>query len=81
MDPGAVNTEFSTVRWQDKQQADNFYADFTPLVAADIAECILFCATRPAHVNIAELMVYRTDQALVSHINKRGATQVSSVFD
>jgi 3-hydroxy acid dehydrogenase / malonic semialdehyde reductase len=81
VDPGAVNTEFSTMRWQDKNKADNFYNDFDPLVATDIAECILFCATRPAHVNIAELVVYPTEQASANHLNKRDATQKKSIFD
>jgi NADP-dependent 3-hydroxy acid dehydrogenase YdfG len=62
--PGMVNTEFSEVRWKgDKERADNFYKGMTPLVAEDIADTVLFCATRPAHVNIAEMVVYPTDQA------------------
>lgn len=62
--PGAVNTEFSTVRFKgDKEKADNVYLGFDPLLANDIAEAILFCATRPAHVNVSELEIYPTAQA------------------
>lgn len=64
--PGATNTEFSTVRWKDKQRADDFYKDFDPLVADDIADAIIYCVTRPQHMNIAELVVYPTEQATVS---------------
>lgn len=69
--PGAVNTEFSTVRWQDKEKADGFYADFNPLVAADIADAVLYCVTRPAHVNVSEIVVYPTDQANATMIKRR----------
>lgn len=78
--PGAVNTEFSTVRWKDKEKADKFYADFTPLVATDVAEAIVFCATRPPHVSVAEIVIYPTDQASMNHINKQGS-KVKSPFD
>lgn len=70
--PGAVNTEFSTVRWKDKEKADKFYEEFTPLVANDVAEAIVFCATRPPHVSIAELVIYPTDQASVNHYYRPG---------
>lgn len=68
--PGAVNTEFSTVRWNDKKRADDFYKDFQPLVANDIADAIIYCTTRPAHINIAELVIYPTAQASVAHIHR-----------
>ena len=71
VDPGAVETEFSEVRWQDKDKAKEFYKDFTPLVAEDIADAVVYCATRPAHVNIAEMVVFPTDQASVHHINRK----------
>ena len=62
--PGMVHTEFSEVRWKgDKAKSDDFYKNMTPLTANDIADSIVFCATRPAHVNIAELVIYPTDQA------------------
>lgn len=61
--PGAVNTNFSAVRFRgDKEAADNVYAEMEPLTAADVAEIIVFCASRPSHVNISELIVLATDQ-------------------
>lgn len=78
--PGAVNTEFSTVRWKDKERADTFYEDFTPLQANDIADAIIYCASRPPHVSIAELVIYPTDQASVNHLHKPGKS-VKSLID
>jgi NADP-dependent 3-hydroxy acid dehydrogenase YdfG len=78
--PGAVNTEFSTVRWKDKEKADKFYADFIPLVADDIADAVVYCATRPLHVAIAEMLIYPTDQASANHLNRPGQ-QVKGMFD
>jgi len=71
VNPGAVDTEFSTVRFKgDKKRADNVYQGFKPLVANDIAEIIYFIATRPPHVNIAEALVLPTAQASASIINR-----------
>ncbi len=67
--PGAVNTEFSQVRFHgDKERADKVYDGFIPLVAQDVAETIWFAASRPAHVNINELTVMPTAQASVTNI-------------
>jgi NADP-dependent 3-hydroxy acid dehydrogenase YdfG len=66
--PGAVETEFSEVRWQDKERAKKLYQGFAPLVADDIADAVLYCATRPPHVNIAEVVVYPQAQASVTQI-------------
>lgn len=71
IDPGAVHTEFSEVRWKDKKRSDDFYSTFTPLVANDIADAIIYCTTRPAHVAIAEMLIYPNDQASVNHFNKK----------
>lgn len=62
--PGAVETEFSLVRFKgDKARADKVYAGFEPLVAMDVAETIWFAVSRPAHVNINEMIVMPTAQA------------------
>lgn len=71
IDPGLVETEFSLVRFKgDKERADQVYQGFTPLTALDIADSVVFCATRPAHVNISELVILPTDQASPYHVNK-----------
>lgn len=70
--PGAVNTEFSEVRFHgDKERADKVYNGFTPLIADDVAETIWFAASRPAHVNINELTVMPTAQASVTNIFRK----------
>ena len=62
--PGAVETEFSLVRFHgDQQRADQVYDGFENLVAEDIAECIWFCVSRPPHVNINDMIVMPTAQA------------------
>ncbi|MEZ5105422.1 MAG: SDR family NAD(P)-dependent oxidoreductase [Draconibacterium sp.] len=70
--PGAVNTEFSTVRFGgDKERANQVYKGFTPLYANDIAETILFIVTRPKHVNIDDVLIMPTDQAFSRDFNRR----------
>lgn len=65
--PGAVETEFSLVRFDgDQQRADAVYAGMTPLVAADVAEVIGFVATRPSHVNLDQIVIRPRDQASAS---------------
>lgn len=62
--PGAVETEFSLVRFDgDQQRADAVYSGMTPLVAADIAEVIGFVASRPSHVNLDQIIIRPRDQA------------------
>ncbi|MFY9154389.1 MAG: SDR family NAD(P)-dependent oxidoreductase [Prolixibacteraceae bacterium] len=62
--PGAVETEFSMVRFKgDQERAAKVYAGFTPLSGKDIAETILFIITRPAHVCIDDLRIMPTSQA------------------
>lgn len=69
--PGMVQTEFSEVRFKgDKERADNVYKGFDPLKPEDIADIIAFVATRPYHVNIADLVVMPSAQA-TSTIVKR----------
>ena len=65
--PGAVETEFSLVRFAgDQQRADAVYQGMTPLVAADIAEVIGFVASRPSHVNLDQIVIRPRDQATAS---------------
>jgi NADP-dependent 3-hydroxy acid dehydrogenase YdfG len=67
--PGAVDTEFSEVRFKgDKDRAKKVYDGYEPLHAQDIAETIWFVASRPAHVNINDLLVMPTAQASTSHL-------------
>ncbi|OZJ03519.1 hypothetical protein BZG36_03423 [Bifiguratus adelaidae] len=64
INPGLVNTEFSTVRFSgDKAKADNVYKGMNPLTGQDVAEIIVFAASRPDHVNIADLLVFPVNQA------------------
>jgi 3-hydroxy acid dehydrogenase/malonic semialdehyde reductase len=58
VDPGLVESEFSTVRFRgDREQAKAVYEGVEPVTPADVAECVLFAVTRPPHVNIDELVV------------------------
>lgn len=66
--PGAVETEFSEVRWNDKERAKEFYKDFEPLIAEDIADAALYCATRPPRVDIEEMIIMPTVQASANHL-------------
>lgn len=69
---GLVNSNFSTVRFRgEKQKADALYADVAlggPLYPEDVAECILFALTRPAHVNIDEILVMALAQSSGTNI-------------
>ncbi|MDB5155272.1 MAG: NADP-dependent 3-hydroxy acid dehydrogenase YdfG [Mucilaginibacter sp.] len=72
VNPGAVETEFSEVRFKgDKARAKKVYEGFEPLVAMDIAETIWFAVSRPAHVNINELTVMPTAQATATNIFRK----------
>lgn len=69
--PGAVETEFSEVRFKgDTERAANVYKGFEPLRAEDIADIIHFVISRPYHVNIADLMVLPTAQASATVMNR-----------
>ena len=72
VDPGLVNTEFSSVRFHgDQSRADATYNGMTPLSGEDIAEAVLWVAARPAHVNIAEMLVLPVDQASATVVHRR----------
>lgn len=69
--PGAVETEFSEVRFKgDTNKAEQVYSGYDALKAEDIAEIIYFVITRPFHVTIEDLVVYPTAQAAATIINR-----------
>ena len=71
VDPGTVETEFSQVRFRgDMEKAKQVYANMNPLTPTDIAEIVVFCATRPPHVNMSEVLVLATDQSSATMINR-----------
>jgi NADP-dependent 3-hydroxy acid dehydrogenase YdfG len=64
IDPGMVETEFSEIRFHgDKERAKSVYKGIVPLTPSDIAETIVWCASRPAHVQIADIIILPTNQA------------------
>jgi serine 3-dehydrogenase len=72
IDPGMVETEFSEVRFSgDKERAKKVYDGWKPLTAEDIAETILWCALRPAHVNISEVIIMSTAQGSTTLLNRK----------
>ncbi len=72
VDPGMVKTDFSLVRFKgDAERAEKVYAGVNPLVAGDIAEILVWIASRPPHVNIDELLVKPVDQAAMHKIYRR----------
>jgi NADP-dependent 3-hydroxy acid dehydrogenase YdfG len=72
IDPGLAETEFSLVRFKgDTERAKKPYEGTIPLTAEDVAEILVWVATRPPHVNIDELLVKCTDQAAIHKIYRR----------
>jgi len=72
VDPGLVETEFSLVRFQgDVARAKKVYEGMTPLTGQDVAEALVWVASRPAHVCIDELVIKPTDQATVYKVHRR----------
>jgi NADP-dependent 3-hydroxy acid dehydrogenase YdfG len=64
VDPGMVETEFSTVRFHgDRERAGRVYTGIEPLTAEDVAEVIVWAASRPEHVNIARVVLTPVQQA------------------
>lgn len=73
VDPGMVQTEFSEVRFHgDRERAAKVYLNFPPLQPADVAEAIVFCATRPPHVVVQEILLMPQDQGAVYASHPRG---------
>jgi len=72
LDPGLAETEFSLVRFKgDAAKAKKIYEGTNPLTAADIAETLIWLASRPAHVNIDELIIKPVDQAAIGKVYRR----------
>jgi NADP-dependent 3-hydroxy acid dehydrogenase YdfG len=72
IDPGMVETEFSLVRFGgDAERAAAVYRGVTPLQADDVAECVRWVASRPAHVNVDQLVVLARDQAGARQVHRR----------
>jgi NADP-dependent 3-hydroxy acid dehydrogenase YdfG len=71
INPGAVETEFSLVRFKgEEEKATAAYTGFQPLVAADIADTIYYCATLPPHVCINDLSLTCVQQADTIYFNR-----------
>lgn len=70
INPGLVETEFSQVRFKGDAIADNVYKGYKALQAEDVAEVIYFAISRPAHVNIADVLMFCTAQASSTLVKK-----------
>lgn len=72
INPGAVNTEFSEVRFHgDRQKADKVYEGYRPLTADDIADAVLYIINAPEHVNVQNLTITPTAQRNVYCVDRR----------
>jgi 3-hydroxy acid dehydrogenase/malonic semialdehyde reductase len=72
IDPGMTETEFSLVRFRgDGERAGKTYQGFTPLTPDDIADAVVYCATRPLHVDVSEMIVMPTDQASTTVVHRK----------
>jgi 3-hydroxy acid dehydrogenase/malonic semialdehyde reductase len=70
--PGMVETEFSLVRFHgDAERADKVYQGLAPLGPDDIADAVVWCATRPAHVNVSEIVIMPTAQASTTLVHRK----------
>jgi 3-hydroxy acid dehydrogenase/malonic semialdehyde reductase len=73
VDPGMVETEFASVRFRgDGEKAAKVYQNITPLQPEDVAESIVWAASRPEHVNIQNILMTTIDQANSVTFNRRG---------
>jgi 3-hydroxy acid dehydrogenase / malonic semialdehyde reductase len=72
IDPGLARTEFANVRFKgDQARVEKLYEGTQPLVAEDIAEILVWVASRPPHVNIDEMLIKPTDQAAMHKVYRR----------
>jgi NADP-dependent 3-hydroxy acid dehydrogenase YdfG len=74
IDPGMVETDFSRIRFRgDEERAAQVYKNFDPLQAEDIADAILWAATRPAHVTVQTMLLTPTAQASALVVAKKAS--------
>jgi NADP-dependent 3-hydroxy acid dehydrogenase YdfG len=74
VDPGLVETEFSLVRFRgDAPRAEAVYRDVEVLTPGDVADAVLYVATRPPHVQVAEIVLLPRDQASTMHVSRKSA--------
>jgi 3-hydroxy acid dehydrogenase / malonic semialdehyde reductase len=72
VDAGLVETEFSIVRFRgDADKAKAVYEGTRPLIAEDVADCIMFALTRPLHVVVDELVLMTIDQSSGARVHRR----------
>jgi len=72
VDPGMVETEFSLVRFRgDGERAAKVYQGLDPLTPDDVADAVVYCATRPPHVNVSEMIVMPTAQASTMIVHRK----------
>lgn len=80
VDPGLVPTEFSDVRFHgDHERAAKVYEDTRPLSAADVADAIVWCASRSPWVNVEELLLMPTDQAAPTLVHRRPLSPADAI--
>jgi serine 3-dehydrogenase len=72
VDPGLVETEFSVVRFHgDQERADGVYTGMQPLTGADVADAVAYCATRPPHANVREMILMPSAQAAATQVHRK----------
>lgn len=72
VEPGLAETEFSLVRFKgDQARAESVYRGTRPLTADDVADAVAWAVTRPAHVNVQEILLLPTDQASAYAVHRR----------
>ena len=72
VDPGLLRSEFGVVRFRgDAARAETVYVGMTPLTPEDVAEVVVFAATRPPHVSLAEVLILPTDQGSTVHVHRK----------
>ncbi len=76
VDPGLVETEFSIVRFRgNEKRAKAVYENLHALTPADVAEAVLFCATRPPHVQLAQILILPTNQGSTTLVHRSAAAK------